>query len=46
MTSVKKKSLFDHIKQNTDIQNPNYWDDISDDDKKLIQIFCQRKNNG
>ena len=34
MTSVKKKSLFDHIKQITDIQNPNYWDDISDDDKK------------
>ena len=34
MTSVKKKSLFDHIKQITDVQNPNYWDDISDDDKK------------
>jgi hypothetical protein len=34
MTSVKKKSLFDHIKQITDVQNPNYWDEISDDDKK------------
>ena len=34
MATVKKKSLFDHIKQITDIQNPNYWDDISDDDKK------------
>ena len=31
---VKKKSLFDHIKQITDVQSPNYWDDISDDDKK------------
>ena len=28
------KSLFDHIKQITDVQNPNYWDDISDEDKK------------
>ena len=32
--SVKKKSLFDHIKQITSVQNPNYWNDISDDDKK------------
>jgi len=28
------KSLFDHIKQITDVQNPNYWDDMSDEDKK------------
>tara|TARA_R100001015_G_C4631660_1_gene194357 strand:+ start:643 stop:1080 length:438 start_codon:yes stop_codon:yes gene_type:complete len=28
------KSLFNHIKQITDVQNPNYWDDISDEDKK------------
>ena len=28
------KSLFDHIKQITDVQNPNYWSDISDEDKK------------
>ena len=34
MAVVKKKILFDHIKQITDIQNPNYWDEISDDDKK------------
>ena len=34
MATVKKKSLFDHIKQITDVQNPNYWNDISDDDKK------------
>ena len=34
MATVKKKSLFDHIKQITDVQNPSYWNDISDDDKK------------
>ena len=34
MATVNKKSLFDHIKQITDVQNPNYWDEISDDDKK------------
>ena len=32
--SVKKKSLFDHISQITAVQNPNYWEDISDEDKK------------
>jgi len=31
---VKRKSLFDHIKQITAVQNPNYWDEISDEDKK------------
>ena len=31
---VKKKSLFDHITQITSVQNPNYWDEISDEDKK------------
>ena len=31
---VKKKSLFDHINQVTAVQNPNYWEDISDEDKK------------
>ena len=34
MTTIKAKSLFDHIKQITDVQNPNYWDGISDEDKK------------
>ena len=34
MSTIKKKSLFDHIKQITDVQNPYYWDEISDDDKK------------
>ena len=31
---VKKKRLFDHIKQITNVQNPNYWEEISDEDKK------------
>jgi len=31
---VKKKSLFDHITQITKVQNPNYWEDISKEDKK------------
>ena len=31
---IKRKSLFDHIKHITDVQSPNYWDDISDEDKK------------
>ena len=34
MAAIKAKGLFDHIKQITDVQNPNYWDDISDEDKK------------
>ena len=32
--NLKRKSLFDHINQITTIQNPNYWDEISDEDKK------------
>ena len=32
--TVKKKSLFDHVNQVTSVQNPNYWDEISDEDKK------------
>ena len=31
---IKKKSLFDHINQITSVQNPDYWDEISDEDKK------------
>ena len=34
MTTIKAKSLFDHIKQITEVQNPNYWDGISDEDRK------------
>ena len=33
-TTIKKKSLFDHIKQITSVQNPNYWETLSEDDKK------------
>ena len=31
---VKRKSLFDHINQITAVQNPNYWKELSDEDKK------------
>jgi hypothetical protein len=31
---MKTKTLFDHIKEITNSQNPNYWEDISDADKK------------
>ena len=34
MVLKKKSSLFDHINQLTSVQNPNYWDVISDEDKK------------
>ena len=34
MVLKKKSSLFDHINQVTSVQNPNYWDVISDEDKK------------
>jgi hypothetical protein len=33
-SSVKRKSLFDHIKQITAVQTPKYWEEISDEDKK------------
>ena len=33
--TVKKKSLFDHVNQVTSVQNPSYWDEISDDDNKF-----------
>jgi hypothetical protein len=31
---VKRKSLFDHIQAITAVQSPNYWEEISDEDKK------------
>ena len=34
MSKIKKKSLFDHIQAVTSQQHPDYWDEISDDDKK------------
>ena len=47
---VKKKSLFDHINQITSVQNPNYWDEISDEDKKswsnyMINRFLSMKSD-
>ena len=32
--SKKRKSLFDHINQITKVQNPKYWEQISEEDKK------------
>ena len=47
---VKKKSLFDHITQITSVQNPNYWDEISDEDKKswsnyMVNRFLSMKTD-
>ena len=42
--TVKKKSLFDHVNQVTSVQNPNYWDEISDEDKEH-DFFLQQLNN-
>mgnify|MGYP001354526752 FL=1 len=48
MSKVKKKSLFDHIQAVTSQQHPDYWDEISDDDKKswsnyMINRFLSMK---
>ena len=48
--SVKKKSLFDHVNQVTSVQNPNYWEDISDEDKKtwsnyMVNRFLSMKSD-
>ena len=47
---VKKKSLFDHVNQVTAVQNPNYWDEISDEDKKtwsnyMVNRFLSMKSD-
>ena len=34
MAKIKRKNLFDHINAITSQQRSNYWDDISDEDKK------------
>ena len=39
MPNIKKKGLFDHVKQITDFQSPNYWDEISEEDKKTWSNF-------
>lgn len=36
---VTRKSLFDHINQIVAVQNPNYWEEISDEDKKSFSAY-------
>ena len=48
--TVKKKSLFDHVNQITSVQNPNYWEDISEEDKKtwsnyMVNRFLSMKSD-
>ena len=33
---MKTKTLFDHIKQITNVQNQHYWENITDADKQLF----------
>ena len=40
---VKKKSLFDHINQITAVQSPNYWEEISDEDKKTWSNYMTHR---
>jgi len=47
---VELKSLFDHIKQLTNVQNPMYWDTITESDKKtwsnyMIHRFISMKTD-
>ena len=36
---MKPKGLFDHIKQITNVQNPKYWDNITESDKKTCSNY-------
>jgi len=40
---VKRKSLFDHIKQITAVQSPNYWEEISEEDKKTWSNYMTHR---
>jgi len=40
---VKKKSLFDHINQITAVQSPNYWEEISEEDKKTWSNYMTHR---
>jgi len=42
-SSVKRKSLFDHIKQITSVQSPNYWEEISEEDKKTWSNYMTHR---
>lgn len=39
MSKKKAKSLFDHIKQITGVQDPKYWDKLSEQDKKSFSTY-------
>ena len=48
-SSIKRKSLFDHINQITKVQNPKYWEQISEEDKKtwsnyMVNRFLSMKS--
>lgn len=36
---IKKKGLFDHLNQITAVQSPNYWDELSEEDKKTYSPY-------
>ena len=40
---VKRKSLFDYINQITAVQNPNYWKELSDEDKKSLSNYMTHR---
>ena len=40
---LKRKSLFDHIKQILAVQNPKYWEELSDEDKKSWSHYMTHK---
>ena len=40
---MKRKSLFDHIKQITAVQSPNYWEEISEEDKKTWSNYMTHR---
>ena len=46
---MKNKGLFDHIKQITNVQNPMYWDTLTESDKKtwsnyMVHRFLSMKS--
>ena len=47
---MKTKTLFDHIKQITNVQNTLYWDSLSESDKKtwsnyMVNRFLSMKSD-
>ena len=40
---MKTKTLFDHIKQITNVQNQHYWENITDADKKTWSNYMVHK---